>query len=153
MNLGLPPKTPTESTTSRFLHQPISNEQYVPASARTCPQPGGFFLHGSLPSSSNLPGGCTADIVHRFSQEQYQLNNGAQNRYVTGSDAVGLTMGFYDTTQLPIYKFLHGDGAPHYAITDDLFQGAFAGSFLNPPSLIPAAPPMCTEAPAAHPPI
>ncbi len=150
VNLAVPPLTPTCSATSHFANQPFSIEQYIPASARTCPQPGGFFLHGSLPSSSNLPGGCTADIVHRFYQEQYQLNNGAQNRYVTGSDAVGLTMGFYDTTQLPIYKFLHGDGAPHYAITDDLFQGAFGGSFLNHQWLIAAASPMWTGAPAAQ---
>jgi phospholipase C len=30
------------------------------------------------------------DLVHRFYQEQYQLNGGRQNRYVTGSDTVGL---------------------------------------------------------------
>jgi phospholipase C len=28
--------------------------------------------------------------VHRFYQEQYRLNGGRQNRYVTGSDTVGL---------------------------------------------------------------
>jgi len=150
VNLTVPPLTPACSANSHFANQPFSIEQYIPASAKTCPQPGGFFLHGSLPSSSNLPGGCTADIVHRFYQEQYQLNHGAQNRYVTGSDAVGLTMGFYDTTQLPIYKFLHSDGAPHYAITDDLFQGAFGGSFLNHQWLIAAASPVWTGAPAGQ---
>ena len=56
---------------------------------------------------SGLPGGCTRDLVHRFYQEQYQLNGGRQNRYVTGSDAVGLTMGHYDTRELPIYEYLH----------------------------------------------
>jgi hypothetical protein len=30
------------------------------------------------------------DLVHRFYQEQYWLNGGRQNRYVIGSDAVGL---------------------------------------------------------------
>jgi acid phosphatase len=150
VNLTVPPLTPACSETSHFANQPFSIEQYIPASAQTCPQPSVFFPHGSLPSSSNLPGGCTADIVHRFYQEQYQLNHGQQNRYVTGSDAVGLTMGFYDTTQLPIYKFLHSDGAPHYAITDDLFQGAFGGSFLNHQWLIAAASPVWTGAPAAQ---
>ena len=29
----------------------------------------------------------------------------------TGSDAVGLTMGYYDTKSLPIYKYLHAAGA------------------------------------------
>ena len=56
---------------------------------------------------TGLPGGCTRDLVHRYYQEQYQLNGGKQNRYVTGSDAVGLTQGYYDTRALPIYKYLH----------------------------------------------
>ena len=50
------------------------------------------------------PGGCTRDIVHRFYQEQYQIDGGRQDRYTTGSDAVGLTQGHYDTTKLPIYS-------------------------------------------------
>ena len=45
--------------------------------------------------------------MHRFYQEKYQINGGKQNRYVTGSDAIGLTMGTYDTKQLPIYNYLH----------------------------------------------
>ena len=32
-------------------------------------------------------GGCTRDLVHRFYQEQYQINGGAMNRYAVGSDA------------------------------------------------------------------
>ena len=79
-----------------------------------------------------------------------QLNNGAQNRYTTGSDAAGLTLGYYDTTQLPIYKYLHGDGAPHYAIADDFFQGAFGGSFLNHQWLIAAATPAWPGIPASQ---
>jgi phospholipase C len=87
------------------------------------------------------PGGCTRDLVHRFYQEQYQLNNGRQNRYTTGSDAVGLTQGYYDTTQLPIYQYLHSKGHPDYAIADNFFQSAFGGSFLNHQWLIAAATP------------
>ena len=129
---------------------PFSIEAYIPATLRTCPQPGAFFLHGTTPSPANLPGGCTEDIVHRFYQEQYQLNHGAQNLYTTGSDAIGLTQGFYDTTQLPIYKYLHGDDAPKYAIADDFFQGSFGGSFLNHQFLIAAAAPTFANAPAAQ---
>jgi len=47
----------------------------------------------------------TRDLVHRFYQEQYQWDGGRQDRYVTGSDAVRLTMGVYDTTQLPIWQY------------------------------------------------
>ncbi len=127
---------------SAFTNQPFDIGAYIPPDAKTCPQPGVFFPHGSLPNEANLPGGCTEDLVHRYYQEQYQLNNGAQNRYETGSDAVGLTMGYFDTTQLPIYKYLHSDGGPHYAIVDEFFQGAFGGSFLNHQWLIAAAAPV-----------
>ena len=146
VNLKSPPLSVTchdaaHGIDSHFGNAPFSIEAYIPKDARTCPQPGVFAPNGLTPSPANLPGGCTRDIVHRFYQEQYQLNNGAQNRYVTGSDAVGLAMGYYDTTQLPIYAYLHGDGHPHYAIADDFFQAAFGGSFLNHQWLIAAATP------------
>jgi len=51
-------------------------------------------------------------------------------------------MGYYETTALPIYQYLHTDGAPHYAIADDFFQGAFGGSFLNHQWLIAAQAPL-----------
>ena len=50
-------------------------------------------------------------------------------------------MGYYDTTQLPIYQYLHSNGAPKYVIADHFFQAAFGGSFLNHQFLIAAAPP------------
>jgi phospholipase C len=134
--------------TSHFTNAPFSIESYIPKDARTCPQPGVFAANGLTPSPANLPGGCTRDIVHRFYQEQYQLNGGMQNRYTTGSDAVGLTQGYYDTRALPIYDYLHSGGHPHYAIADDFFQSAFGGSFLNHQWLIAAATPTWPGAPA-----
>jgi acid phosphatase len=149
VNLTSPPlsadctDTTTGTTfTSHFTNAPFQIDTYLPPSARTCPQPGVFAPNGLLPSPSNLPGGCTRDIVHRFYQEQYQLNSGLQNRYTTGSDAVGLTQGYYDTRALPIYAYLHSGGHPHYAIADDFFQSAFGGSFLNHQWLIAAASPV-----------
>src|SRR5256885_7951556 len=110
VNLTSPPLAAdcTDATTatpftSHFPNAPFSIEAYISKDARTCPQPGVFAPNGLPPSAANLPGGCTRDIVHRFYQEQYQLNHGLQNRYTTGSDAVGLTQGYYDTTALPIY--------------------------------------------------
>ena len=100
-----------------------------------------MFAANGVPNGSGLPGGCTRDLVHRYYQEQYQLNDGRQNRYVTGSDAVGLTMGTYDTRGLPIYDYLHRRGHPRYAIADNFFQAAFGGSFLNHQWLVAAATP------------
>jgi phospholipase C len=69
---------------------------------------------------------------------------------VTGSDAVGLAMGRFDTTKLPIYTYLHSVDAPHYAISDNFFQGAFGGSFLNHQWLIAASTPVFPGAPATR---
>ncbi len=135
---------------SHFVNAPFSIEQYIPRDARTCPQPGAFFPNGTRPSPANLPGGCTEDIVHRFYQEQYQLDGGRQDRYTTGSDAVGLTQGYYDTKSLPVYDYLHGGSHPHYAIADDFFQSAFGGSFLNHQWLIAAATPTWPGAPVSN---
>ena len=57
-------------------------------------------------------------------------------------------MGYYDTTALPIYTYLHSDGHPHYAIADDFFQSAFGGSFLNHQWLIAAASPTYQDGPS-----
>jgi phospholipase C len=147
----VPPLSPDCSATSHFGNQPFSIEAFIPSTATTCPQPGHEFdkTNGWL-NGTGIPGGCTRDIVHRFYQEQFQINHGQQNRYVTGSDAAGLTVGFYDTTALPIYKFLHADGAPQYAIADNFFQAAFGGSFLNHQWLIAAASPVWPGAPAGQ---
>lgn len=102
----------------------------IPPSATTCPAPGVFAPNGVV-NGKGLAGGCTRDLVHRYYREQFQIDGGRQDRYVTGSDAVGLSMGTYDTTKLPIYRYLHKRGHPGYAILDDFFQAAFGGSFLN----------------------
>jgi len=155
VNLASPPLpadcTDTSTGTpfsSHFTNNPFSIESFLPPSAKTCPQPGVFAPSGLLPNEANLPGGCTRDIVHRFYQEQYQLHGGKQDLYVTGSDAVGLTMGYYDTTKLPIYAYLHSKGHPDYVIADAFFQGAFGGSFFNHQWLISAAAPPWTGMPA-----
>ena len=152
VNLTSPPLAATcaDSTTatqfsSAFNNAPFSIDALIPASATTCPAPGVFAAHGVL-NGTGLPGGCTQDIVHRFYQEQYQLNNGQMNRYTTGSDAVGLTQGFYDSTALPIYGYLHQEDHPSYAIADNFFQASFGGSFLNHQWLVAAAAPVWTGA-------
>jgi phospholipase C len=149
VNLTTPPLSQVCSGTdaqgaafdSHFLNQPFTIDDYVAATDTTCPPAGVSATNGVL-KGSGLPGGCTRDIVHRFYQEQYQIDGGKQDRYATGSDAAGLTMGTYDTKTLPIYQYLHEANHPHYAILDDFFQGAFGGSFLNHQYLIAAAAPV-----------
>ncbi len=146
VNLAVPPLSPTCSATSHFVNGRFLIDSYIPASATTCPAPGVFAPNG-VANGVGLPGGCTRDIVHRYYSEQFQLNGGKQNRYALGSDAAGLVMGIYDTTALPIYKYLHQPAHPHYAIADDFFQGAFGGSFLNHQWLVSAAAPVFANAP------
>jgi phospholipase C len=146
VNLTSPPLDPTCTNTtggafqSHFTNAPFMIDDYIKPEDTTCPAPGEFAANGKL-KGTGLPGGCTRDLVHRYYQEQYQLNGGAQNRYMTGSDAVGLTMGGYHTRDLPIYEYLHSKGHPHYAIADRFFQAAFGGSFLNHQWLVAAATP------------
>jgi phospholipase C len=157
VNLTSPPlagdcadSTTSSPFASHFPNAPFAIEPFIPPSARTCPQPGVFAANGLLPNPANLPGGCTRDLVHRFYQEQYQINGGQQNRYTTGSDAAGLTQFFYDTQSLPIYQYLHAQPHPHYAIADNFFQAAFGGSFLNHQYLIAAVAPTWPGAPDAQ---
>jgi phospholipase C len=158
VNLAAPPLTATcaDATgtpfVSHFTNAPFLIDDYLAPSDTTCPttplvafaSPNGFL------KGTGSPGGCTRDLVHRFYQEQYQLDNGRMDHYSTGSDAGGLTQGVYDTTALPVYKYLHGGDHPHYAIADDFFQAAFGGSFLNHQWLIAARTPDWPGIPATQ---
>jgi acid phosphatase len=150
------PTSPVSCSPAPFANKPFKIDDYIKPEDSTCIKPGAVrppgvsWTHGIPKNDPNsVPGGCTEDLVHRFYQEQYQINGGKQNRYVVGSDATGLTMGHYDTAALPIYKYLHGADAPNYTITDNFFQGAFGGSFLNHQWLIAAAAPTWSAAPEA----
>ncbi|MCU1393721.1 MAG: phosphoesterase [Ilumatobacteraceae bacterium] len=124
------------ATTSAFVNAPFTIDDYIAATDKTCP-------NGVIKDSPGaVTGGCTSDLVHRFYNEQYQINGGKQNRYVTGSDSEGLTMGHYDTKSLPLYKYLTGAGAPKFVIADNYFQAAFGGSFLNHQWMIAAQTPV-----------
>jgi len=149
VNLTAPdplPATCTDTTTatpfvSHFANSPFRIDDYIKPTDTTCPAPGASAPNG-VRNGTGEPGGCTRDLVHRFYNEQYQLDGGRQDRYTTGSDAAGLTQGTYDTRALPIYRYLHENGHPRYAIADNFFQAAFGGSFLNHQWLVAAATPV-----------
>jgi acid phosphatase len=82
------------------------------------------------------------DLVHRFYQNQAQINGGLNDRFAAVSDAGGLVMGYYDGRQLPLWQY-----AKKYTLADNFFQGAFGGSFLNHFWLVCACTPRYEDAP------
>lgn len=86
----------------------------------------------------------TRDLVHRYYQEQVQIDGGKMDKFVQISDALGLSMGFYHTATLPLAA-----EAAKYTLCDKFFHSAFGGSFLNHIWFIAAAAPTFPNAPAS----
>jgi phospholipase C len=84
----------------------------------------------------------TGDIVHRFYQNQLQIDGGKMDKFAAWSDNPGLVMSHYDASDMP-----EGRMAKQYTLADNFFQAAFGGSFLNHFWLICACTPSWTEAP------
>jgi len=78
----------------------------------------------------------TRDLYHRFFENQMQINGGKNDMFAAWSDAGGLTMGHFDSSNAALYKL-----AQQYVLADNFFQGAFGGSFLNHQYLICACAP------------
>jgi phospholipase C len=114
------PTPPGGAFPSTLANAPFNIEQYVPASA------------------------ITPDLVHRFYQEQLQIDGGKMDRFAAISDAKGLVMGYYHTANLPLAA-----EAAQNVLMDNFFHGAFGGSFLNHIYLIAAQAPVFPGAPAA----
>ncbi len=70
--------------------------------------------------------GFTSDIVHRFYQEQGQIDGGKMDRFAAISDAGGLAMGYFEPKDSRLWKL-----AREFALGDAMFHSAFGGSFLN----------------------
>jgi len=116
----LPPVPGTTLFPNNLANQPFAIEDYVPASMKT------------------------PDLVHRFYQEQAQIDGGRMDHFAAVSDAQALTMGFYHTAGLPLAKI----GAD-FTLCDNFFHAAFGGSFLNHIWLISAQTPVFPSAPAS----
>lgn len=86
----------------------------------------------------------TRDLVHRFYQNQEQIDGGKMDRYAAVSDAGGLTMGHYDGSVMQLWKI-----AQQYTLADNFFMGAFGGSFLNHMWLACACAPTFPNAPTS----
>ncbi|GAC1546596.1 MAG: acid phosphatase [Vulcanimicrobiaceae bacterium] len=89
------------------------------------------------------PSALTGDIVHRFYQEQSQIDNGKMDGFATWSDNPGLVLSYFDASKLP-----EGLLAAQYTMADNFFHSAFGGSFLNHQWLVCACTPTFPNAPA-----
>ncbi len=102
----------------------------------------GFIGFGPTSNTNDL----TGDIVHRYWQEQFQINHGNMNEFVTWSDNPGLVMSHFDATTLP-----EGLLAKQFTLCDNFYHSAFGGSFLNHQFLIAAQAPVYPNASAIIP--
>ena len=86
----------------------------------------------------------TPDLVHRFYNNQMQINGGKNNMFAAWSDAGGLAMGYYNGEHMKMWQL-----AQQYTLADNFFMGAFGGSFLNHFWLVCACTPKYPNAPEA----
>jgi phospholipase C len=122
------------------LPQPINNDVNPPVPDNRFPadlpvKP--FNLALFVPSDQ-----LTGSPVHRFYQEQYQINGGKMDKFVAWTDSGGLVMSYYDLRNLPL-----GILARQYTLCDNFFHSAFGGSWLNHIWLAAARTPLWPEAP------
>jgi phospholipase C len=84
----------------------------------------------------------TSDPVHRFYQEQEQIDGGKMDRFVAVSDTGALPMGYFDGRTLPLFRL-----AREFTLADRFFHAAFGGALLNHFWLICACTPRYDNAP------
>lgn len=84
----------------------------------------------------------TGDLIHRFYQQQMQINGGKMDKFAILSDAGGLAMSYYDGSRLPLWDY-----ARRFTLMDNFFHAAFGGSFLNHFWLVCACSPKFADAP------
>src|SRR2546430_4674143 len=73
-----------------------------------------------------VPDDETANEIHAYYRQQYQIDGGKMDRFVAWTDAGAFPMGYWDLKGLPLYEL-----GREYTVADRFFQGAFGGSFLN----------------------
>ena len=98
-----------------------------------------FSIEQYVPIGAIIP-----DLVHRYYQEQAQIDGGKMDKFAAISDAKGLVMGYYHTANLPL-----ATEAASNTLCDNFFHGAFGGSFLNHIFLVSAQAPTFPNAPQA----
>lgn len=98
----------------------------------------------ATPDGAPLPHGViTRDLVHRFYENQLQINGGRNDGFVAWGNTGAMTMGHYadSAAKLRLWQL-----ARRYTLCDNFFMGAFGGSFLNHQYLAAAQPPFYPHA-------
>jgi acid phosphatase len=91
------------------------------------------------PDGAALPHGViTRDLVHRFYENQLQINGGRNDGFVSWGNTGAMPMGHYadSADHLRLWQL-----ARQYTLCDNFFMGTFGGSFLNHQYLAAAQPP------------
>src|SRR6185437_2751556 len=91
------------------------------------------------PDGTALPHGViTASPLHRFYENQLQINGGRNDGFVAWGNTGALVMGYYadSAANLRLWGL-----ARQYTLCDNFFMGAFGGSFLAHQYLVAAQPP------------
>jgi phospholipase C len=86
----------------------------------------------------------TPDVLHRYYQEQLQIDGGKMDKYALYNTSAGLSQGYYKTNLLPLIGV-----ARQYTLCDNFYHSAFGGSFLNHMWLIASASPVFPNAPSS----
>lgn len=97
-----------------------------------------FDLAAFVPADQNTP-----DMVHKFYEEQEQIDGGKMDRFAAVSDAGGLVMGYYGSAGQKLAGLAHD-----FALLDHFHHAAFGGSFLNHFWLVCACTPKFDNPPA-----
>jgi acid phosphatase len=96
---------------------PEAKTAHIPNAPFAIDDPKGFNLSLAV---------ATHDLVHRFYQNQMQINGGKNDRFVAWGDSGALVMGHYSGEGLALW-----DLAKRYTLADNFFMGTFGGSFMN----------------------
>ncbi|WP_434031891.1 acid phosphatase [[Pseudomonas] boreopolis] len=123
--------------------QVVGHRRYRIAEDALGPLPNAPFALAT-PDGRPLPHGVvTRDLVHRFYENQMQINGGRNDGFAAWGDSGALVMGHYGDAPATLRLW---QLAREYTLCDNFFMGAFGGSFLNHQYLVAAQPPFYPDA-------
>jgi len=134
------PQVDLSGATYDTLPQPINPESSPPAPDDRFPEtlPNSPFMIDQFAAIGEI----VPSSRHLFYQHQLQINGGDLDRFVSWGNTGALPMGYYNTSELPLFPY-----ARDYTLADQFFTAAFGGSMLNHFWLIAARTPGWPDAP------